>query len=123
MIAGDRAGGGYLMLTLISFLVVTPIAYALHSRVTFKEPLSLRSLFRFALGVSVGLPLSLGIMAVLCSLLKLPVVVAAPMATVLLFLWNYMSAHISILGRKRRSTRQSAQTVASPEISSVPGRW
>ncbi len=101
MIGGDLAGIGYPVMTLVSFLLLTPTAYALHARLTFAEPLSLPRLMLFASGMAIGLPLSLCIMAILCSALRLPVIVAAPIATVILFLWNYASAHLSILGRLR----------------------
>jgi putative flippase GtrA len=102
MIAGDRAGGNYAVMTLVSFLIVTPTAYALHSHFTFNAPRSLRALVRFASGTAMALPLSLLAMIVLCSVLTLPVVIAAPISTVLLFLWNYISAHLSIVGGFRR---------------------
>lgn len=102
MIAGDHIGVGYLPMTFVSFACVTPVAYALHSRFTFAERISTTRLLRFTLGTAVGLPLSLLVMAILCTVLKLPVVVAAPIATVALFVWNYASAHLAILGRLRR---------------------
>lgn len=103
MIAGDRMGGSYPVSTLASFLILTPTAYALHTRFSFRERFSLGRLLRFASGVAMGLPLSLLVMAFLCTLLKLPVVIAAPIATVALFVWNYASAHLSIVGRFRRN--------------------
>lgn len=103
LIGGDMAGIGYPVMTLVSFLLLTPTAYVLHARLTFAEPLSLARLLLFASGTAIGLPLSLLVMAILCSGLMLPVLVAAPITTVLLFLWNYASAHLSILGRLRIS--------------------
>jgi putative flippase GtrA len=103
MIAGDRSGVGYPVMTLASFLILTPTAYALHTRFTFAEQFSVKRLLRFASGTAVGLPLSLLAMGILCTLLKLPVLVATPIATVALFVWNYASTHMSILGRPRRN--------------------
>lgn len=101
MILGDLAGGHYVPMTVLSFGTVTPLGYLLHSRFTFRERLSLRGFLRFASGVAAGFPLSLLSMAILCAGLGLPVVIAAPIATITLLLWNYASAHWAILDRWR----------------------
>jgi putative flippase GtrA len=99
MILGDLAGGHYGPMTILSFGIVTPLGYLMHSSFTFKERPSLRGFLRFASGVAAGFPLSLLSMAILCTGLGLPVVIAAPIATITLFLWNYASAHWAIFGR------------------------
>jgi putative flippase GtrA len=101
MILGDLAGGHYVPMTVLSFGIVTPLGYLLHSRFTFRERLSLRGFLRFASGVAAGFPLSLLSMAILCTGLGLPVVIAAPIATITLFLWNYASVHWAILDHWR----------------------
>ncbi len=101
MILGDLAGGHYVPMTVLSFGIVTPLGYQLHSRFTFREQLSLRGFLRFASGVTTGFALSLLSMAILCTGLGLPVVLAAPLTTITLFLWNYVSAHWAILERWR----------------------
>ena len=101
MIAGDALGGHYLPLSFLSFALVTPLGYALHTAFTFREPRSVSSFLRFASGVAAGFPISLAAMAFFCSLLQLPVVVAAPAATLVLLVWNYASAHWAILGHLR----------------------
>lgn len=97
MIGGDMAGGHYLALSLLSFAIVTPLGYVLHARFTFRKILSASAFLRFAAGVAVGFPLSVLVMAALCTGLDLPVIVAAPVATIILFAWNYASAHLAIL--------------------------
>lgn len=101
MILGDAAGVHYLPMTFLSFALVTPLGYLLHAGFTFKELLSWRAFLRFAAGVAVGFPLSLLIMAVFCSGFGLPVAIAAPLATLTLVLWNYVSTHWAIVGRLR----------------------
>jgi putative flippase GtrA len=100
MILGDLAGGHYVPMTFLSFGIVTPLGYLLHSGFTFKTQLSVGGFLRFALGVAAGFPLSLLTMAILCTGLGLPVVIAAPVATITLYLWNYASAHTAIIGRR-----------------------
>ena len=101
MILGDLAGAHYVPMTLLSFSTVTPLGYLLHSGFTFGEKLSLNGLLRFASGIAAGFPLSLLTMGILCTGLHLPVVAAAPIATAVLFLWNYASARWAIVGRWR----------------------
>jgi putative flippase GtrA len=99
MIAGDCAGADYPIMTLVSFMILTPVAYALHTFFTFTKQFSAISLLRFSSATALGLPLSLFSMAIWCTLLKLPVFIAAPITTAVLFFWNYASARVSILGR------------------------
>lgn len=99
MIAVDQVGVHYLLGTVISFLAVTPIGYALHSRFTFAEPLRLKAFTRFVGGVATAYPVSVAMMIVLCSGLGLSVAIATPIATVALFVWNFAAAHWAILPR------------------------
>jgi putative flippase GtrA len=102
MIGADRLGLHYVLSTVASFSLVTPFGFWLHSRFTFGAPLSWRNLGVFALGVAAGFPLSLLAMTILCSGLQLPVMVAAPIATVVLLAWNYLSARFAITARGPR---------------------
>ncbi|HJQ16810.1 MAG TPA: GtrA family protein [Allosphingosinicella sp.] len=101
MILGDIVGIHYLLMNFVSFSVVTPAGYLLHSGFTFGTQHSWPGFMRFASGVAVGFPISLLTMALLCTGFEVPVVIAAPVATIVLFLWNYASAHWAILGRFR----------------------
>jgi putative flippase GtrA len=97
MLANDFLGGYYLVGTVIAFAIVTPMAYVLHSKFTFSEPLRLKALMRFAGGVAAAYPVAAGMMIVLCSGLRLSVAVATPITTVLMYGWNFAAAHWSIL--------------------------
>jgi putative flippase GtrA len=99
MIGTDLLGGHYLLGTFIAFLFVTPIAYLLHSWFTFGRPLNARAFARFTVGVATAYPIAACLMVVLCSGLRFPVVLAAPIATVILFVWNFMAAHWTIVRR------------------------
>ena len=101
MILGDLAGGHYALMTLVSFVITTLLGYCLHAAVTFREGMSWHAFLRFASGAAMGLPISFVVMVILCSGLGLPVMIAAPVATVVLFLWNYACAHWAILGSWR----------------------
>jgi putative flippase GtrA len=99
MILGNSAGHDFVTLAFLAFLVVTPLAYLMHARFTFAVGKSLRDFARFAAGVATGFPMSLLVMAVLCSGLRLPMSVAAPTATVTLYVWNYGLAYWALRRR------------------------
>lgn len=103
MIGADFLGIHYFPATLISVALVTPLGYVLHCRFTFRKARSLQEFLCFAGGIAVGYPLSLALMALFVSGFGWPVVVAAPLATIILFLFNYIWAHWAILRSLRLS--------------------
>jgi putative flippase GtrA len=101
MIGSDYAGIHYFPATLLSCAVVTPLGYLLHCRFTFGQARSLAGFLRFAVGIAAAYPLSLGLMVLFCAALGWPVLVAAPLTTILLVVYNYISAHWAIVRRWR----------------------
>jgi len=101
MIGSDFAGMHYLPATLLSFAVVAPLGYFLHCRFTFGKALSLEGLLRFVAGLAVAYPLLLGLMMLFCSGIGMPVLIASPLATVVLVAFNYLSARWAIVRRLR----------------------
>ena len=97
MLLNDAAGGHYLLGTIIAFVLVTPLAYYLHSSFTFEEPLGSKAFVRFVLGAASSYPVAAGLLALLCSGLHLSVAVAFPIVAVAIFGWNFAAAHWSIL--------------------------
>jgi putative flippase GtrA len=82
---------------IVSFCVTTPVGYWIHSAFTFEKKRSWNRLRRFLLASGMGFLGSAALMVLLCTGLSLPVIVATPLVTVLLFLWNFLSAHWAIL--------------------------
>ena len=101
MIGADFAGLHYVLATFVSFLILTPMGYLLHCRFTFREAVSAAGFLRFTAGIIAAYPLSLGLMVLFCTGLGWPVLVAAPLTTVLLIVYNYISAHWAIVRRWR----------------------
>ena len=101
MIVCDFLGFHYLPMNFVSFGIVTLLGYLLHSGFTFRGQLSIAAFLCFAAGLAVGFPISLLVMAILCTGLGIPVTIAAPSATIVLFVWNYASAQWAILGTLR----------------------
>lgn len=109
MLAVDSAGGHYTLGIFIAFLCVTPLGYLLHSFFTFSQEFSLRAFMRFAVGIVSGYPLALLLMFLLCTVLKLSVLVAIPIATVSMYLFNFVMARWSILGSSRSSLQATSE--------------
>jgi putative flippase GtrA len=104
LIGSDFAGIHYFPATLLSCAIVTPLGYFLHCRFTFRQDSSLSGFLRFSAGIAAAFPLSLGLMVLFCSVFDWPVLVAAPLTTILLIAYNYVSAHWAILRRWRPTT-------------------
>jgi putative flippase GtrA len=99
MIAGDLAGLHYLQSTAISFVLVGLLGYALHVRFTFRVSPSAGSLTRYLLAMTGNCPLWIALMFVFCDLMGIAVAIAAPVATVMLFAWNFAASRWAITGR------------------------
>lgn len=101
MIGCDFLGIHYLISSMISYVIVVLCGYALHSRFTFEQSPSASSLFRYAAGMATNYPGSIVLMFVFCGLASQPVWVAAPLTTLLLFLWNFVTSRWAIVGTTR----------------------
>ncbi|HLH88136.1 MAG TPA: GtrA family protein [Xanthobacteraceae bacterium] len=97
MIATSAWGMPYPPALVLSFSVTTPIGYAIHSAYTFETRYSTRRLQRFMAGAVSGFVVSAALMVLFCSGLAMPVAVATPIATVLVFFWNFALARWAIL--------------------------
>jgi putative flippase GtrA len=99
LVAGARAGLGILALTLLSFAVIGTAGYAAHVYFTFREAPGWRSYARFMAGIALGIPAAYAVLAFLCDVLHLPMLIAAPIATLVLLVYNYLSARLAITCR------------------------
>lgn len=100
--AMDHAGYQYVAAVCAAFALVTLIGYLLHSTYTFGVSASRAGALRFVGASLTSFPLSLGSMFVMCGGMGLSASVAMPIATVLLFAWNYALAHLTILRPERQ---------------------
>ena len=100
-IGSDFAGVNYLPATLLAVGVVAPLGYFLHCRFTFRKAPSLAGFLRFMAGIALAYPLLIALMMLFCSGLGLPVLIASPLATAVLVVFNYLSAHWAIVRRLR----------------------
>jgi putative flippase GtrA len=107
MIGGDWLGLHYAASSIVSFVTVTSFGYWLHSGWTFLGVERGRSAFiRYVLTISANLPLSIAGMFVFVDLAGLPVMLAAPVVTVLLAAFNFLGARWALrAGREKAGSR------------------
>jgi len=97
LIGGDRVGLGYVWLVFLSWLIGGILAFGLHSRFTFRVDAKWGGFWRFMAATAMGVPLALGLIALMRSGFGWPMWVASSLATLLMFTYNYASARIAIL--------------------------
>lgn len=97
LIGADAAGIRYQIGLLISAAIVVPLGYLFHTLLTFERAPSRDRLQRYLAGAASGFAISAGLMALFCSGLGWPVAIATPIATIVLFFWNFASARWAIL--------------------------
>jgi putative flippase GtrA len=96
VISAAWLGLHYLLALLLWAIIVTPTGYALHTSYTFGASFSWSRFMRFASGILSGALLSLVVMFVLCTLFHVAVLIATPVATVIVFAWNYACARWAV---------------------------
>ena len=92
VIGMDRLGYHYAMSVTVGFLIVTIVGYLLHCAYTFRARAVVSGWMRFVIANISGFPLSMGSMFLLCDVAQLSASVAMPIATIILFGWNYLIA-------------------------------
>ncbi len=111
IIGGSLVGLNYVVTSVAAFFIVTPLAYYLHTSITFKQHRTFWGLLRFSAGVATNFPLFLVCMAVFVTWLNVPVFIAAPVVTVLLFFWSYALANWAVRSTARRLLRTGETVV------------
>lgn len=96
LIGADFAGLHYAAATAITFVTTVPLAYAAHALWTFEARLSWRGLGRFVAGSLSSLVVAALTIAALCGALALPMILAAPLATVAMVIYNFAMARWAV---------------------------
>jgi putative flippase GtrA len=97
----DQLGVRYLVSTISATLTVTVVGYLLHSAYTFRVTPSFAALLRFFGATAVGSCLAILLMIILCGGFGLVASAAIPIATVIMFIWNFAFASWAIAGPAR----------------------
>lgn len=98
LIGGEAAGLHFVASILLTFILVLPASYFAHAFWTFDVTLSWSAFARFLLGSVSGLCLASFTIGMLCGPLSLPMILAAPLATIIMTVYNYMIARWAIAG-------------------------
>lgn len=105
LIAGDYLGYGYVFLLFLCYAASGSVGYVYHCKITFDDPMTLRGYINFIVGISLGLPVSLAILAILADWMALSMWFAAPTMTVIMFAYHYLIARFTIAGRTNAAPR------------------
>jgi putative flippase GtrA/SAM-dependent methyltransferase len=97
VIGFDRVGVGYAISSLVSFVVVVTVGYLMHTAITFRAPRSMSSFVRYAVALAANYPLIVALLFVMVTLRGIPVPIAAPAGTVILFVWNFIASRWAIV--------------------------
>ncbi len=109
---------GTVLASIVAFGPVLAIGYGLHLRFTFDREPSWGSFLRYLLATATNFPLWVAGLYLLHDLAGLAIAVAAPVTTLLIFLWNYLAARWAFLGRRGGEAR----TPAGPAPEASPWR-
>lgn len=102
----DALGLHYAVSSLASFAIVLSVGFALHCGFTFEASPSVASLLRYAGAMSVNLPLSVAALYLTYDLAALPMTLASPVATIMLFVLNFFLSSWAI---QRSSAEEAPQ--------------
>ena len=105
LIVGDAAELPQLVSVLLAWLAGGTLGYLWHQRLTYRASPSWRSYLQLLAGSMIAIPLAWGVIAILQGWLGLTMWLAAPIATVAMFAYNYLNARLAILRRLPRSSK------------------
>ncbi|CAN2536610.1 D-inositol-3-phosphate+glycosyltransferase [Methylocapsa aurea] len=93
------AGLDTLTAVLVNFAPMVIIGFVLQTSIAFEGALTPNAFLRYCGVMASNQPLWFGSLFLLCDIVKLPVAVAGPAATVGIFFWNYVATHWAMMGR------------------------
>jgi hypothetical protein len=96
MIGLDWLGVHYLFCQLASAAVLLPVGYLTMSSAIFRTPRSWTAFAGYSIVLISNLPISLALIWLLRGHLDLPMVVAAPLSSFVLYMWNYVASFFAL---------------------------
>jgi putative flippase GtrA len=105
LIAGDWAKFPLSLSIGLSYLLVVVMGYLLHSLFSFRQPLSLAALGRYALAMSLNIPLAFAAIWLWRDAVGLPMLWAAPLATGFTTAMNFVLSRWAVSGRVQALTK------------------
>jgi putative flippase GtrA len=99
IISGDFLGIHYGISLVLAFVLSTSFAYFAHADVTFRAAKSLAGFVRYLTTNLFGLGLTAVLLASLHDGLSVPILIASPVTTVMMIVYNFLSARWAIENR------------------------
>lgn len=96
MILADSLCAALWLAILISFTIIAAVGYILHSRFTFKKPLSFLAFGRYTISMLLNIPLSFVTTWFWYTWLGLPMTAAAPLASLCMIVVNFILSRWAI---------------------------
>ena len=96
LIAGDWLRVHYALLLLVCYFTSSSVGYVYHCRITFNQAMSVGGYANFVAGIWLGLPISYGLIALMTDWFGWPMGIAAPVMTLIMFLYHFGVARLTI---------------------------
>lgn len=101
----------YVSAVIVTTALMIPFSYSLHSLFTYRVKASFSAIWRYALSQAMNAPLAILLYYVSCNLAGMSMMLATPVVTVLMVIWNYATSYWSIvLNTMRRAIAVDRQT-------------
>lgn len=107
LIGLDMLGIHYVLSVIASALLLIPLSYWLHLHFTYRVEGGQRSFWRYAGVQIVNTPAALLLFFLIHDLAGLPMMAAAPLITLLMFLYNFLGSFWAILLGRKPSAKHS----------------
>jgi putative flippase GtrA len=92
LIGMDALGAGVLLCQTASAAILLPVGYLLQSRFTFEVERSFGGFLRYSLALITNFPIALLVLWLTRNMAGMPMLIAAPLSSIVLFCWNYMTS-------------------------------
>lgn len=102
LIGGDTFGLPLWLIISLSFAIVQPLGYLGHSLATFARPLSWRAFFHYSAAMAANIPIAFGLVWLVRDFVGLPMMIVAPLSSVLILVINYCLSRWAILRSDHR---------------------
>ena len=102
LIIGDFLGIPLWLGVMISFGIVASVGYVLHGLFTFRQPLTVRRLAKYAVAMSANIPLAFVTTWFWNRVVGLPMALAAPLASVCMLAVNFVLGRWAITAPSER---------------------
>ena len=99
MILADYVGLNFMISNSLCYALIGSLTYVLHSRFTFSMRPSKDGYIRFMAGLFSAFCVASVLFFILCGIAKLRMIFVAPTVTIVMIIYNYVSARWAILNR------------------------